>query len=166
MVLGLSLCCPNRFEPVPDPADAIRRWERTVRHCRRIRQLQRLWGYLGQQLNEIPASLRQRLRDVDPTEYQRPDATRRLRLTAQALRDGAADGGDAATDGAAGGGADGQQQASGSRRGGHGRGGGRVRHHARTQVSLTLGRWADRSMSTGATSNGPTGQSCCERSRS
>lgn len=46
-------------------------WRRIVRHLRRVRQLQRLWGYLGQTLGLYPETLRRRLRDVDPTAYQR-----------------------------------------------------------------------------------------------
>eukprot|EP00972_Heterocapsa_arctica_P043604 6438221-Heterocapsa_arctica.AAC.1 len=51
------------------PAD--RRWARLARHARRVRQLQRLFGYLGQALQWYPGSLRNRLRSVDPTDYQR-----------------------------------------------------------------------------------------------
>lgn len=35
------------------------------------RQLQRLWGHLGQQLALYPDALRRRLRDTDPTAYHR-----------------------------------------------------------------------------------------------
>ena len=51
--------------------EVIDRWRQLVRHARRVRQLQRLYGYLGQVLATYDAGLRRRLRDVDPTDYQR-----------------------------------------------------------------------------------------------
>jgi len=47
-----------------------RAWRRLVRHVLRLRQLQRVWGYLGQQLQLYPDRLRVRLREVFPTAYQ------------------------------------------------------------------------------------------------
>ena len=54
-----------------DDQQAVDHWRQLVRHARRLRQLQRLWGYLGQVLATYDVSVRNRLRDVDPTDYQR-----------------------------------------------------------------------------------------------
>jgi hypothetical protein len=54
-----------------DARASVQAWRRLVRHLRRVRQLQRIFGYLGQALQWYPANLRDRLRSVDPTDYQR-----------------------------------------------------------------------------------------------
>jgi hypothetical protein len=67
----------GRPGPSVQATAAARRWEHLVRHLRRVRQLQRLFGYLGQALQSYPGPLRQRLRLVDPTDYQRRHGTGR-----------------------------------------------------------------------------------------
>ena len=52
-------------------AAAADHWRHLVRHARRLRQLQRLWGDLGQVLATYDVSVRNRLRDTDPTDHQR-----------------------------------------------------------------------------------------------
>ena len=46
-------------------------WRQLARHARRLRQLQRLCGYLGQVLATYDVSVRNRLRTTDPTDHQR-----------------------------------------------------------------------------------------------
>ena len=57
-------------------AQAATHWRQLVRHARRLRKLQRLWGYLGQKLATYDVSVRHRLRITDPTDYQRRHGTR------------------------------------------------------------------------------------------
>ena len=52
------------------PGPAVSGWARLVRHLRRVRSRQRLFGYLGQVLQWYPPTLRDRLRRVDPTASQ------------------------------------------------------------------------------------------------
>ena len=49
---------------------AVSGWARLVRHLRRVRYRQRIFGYLGQVLQWYPPTLRDRLRRVDPTASQ------------------------------------------------------------------------------------------------
>ena len=49
---------------------AVSGWARLVRHLRRVRSRQRLFGYLGQVLQWYPPTLRDRPRRVDPTASQ------------------------------------------------------------------------------------------------
>ena len=46
-------------------------WRRLIRHLLRLRHRQRIWGYLGQLLQQYPERLRGRLREVFPMAYQR-----------------------------------------------------------------------------------------------
>ena len=55
---------------------AANHWRQLVRHARRLRQIQRLWGDLGQVLATYDVSVRNRLRTTDPTDYQRRHGTR------------------------------------------------------------------------------------------
>jgi hypothetical protein len=89
---GVSDSEPGSGEATPDPAMlpptsravpaaapsvllvraiTVCRWRQVVCHLRRLRQLQRLFGYLGQALQWYPEGLRLRPRLVDPTWSQR-----------------------------------------------------------------------------------------------
>jgi hypothetical protein len=57
-------------EQSEEQTPAAGRWRRLVKHLRRVRHLQRLFGYLGQVLQWYPGRLRDRLRRVDPTASQ------------------------------------------------------------------------------------------------
>ena len=56
----------DRPSPTPRQVVVFTRWRRILRSLRRIRRLQRIWGHLGGFLRDIPGSLRDRLRAVDP----------------------------------------------------------------------------------------------------
>ena len=60
----------DRIVPAEEESDSeylVARWRRLVKKSRRIRRLQRYWGYLGQHLQGIDSSLRDRLRRLWPT---------------------------------------------------------------------------------------------------
>ena len=55
----------------------LERWRPIVRHCRRVRRLQRLWGNIGQALQAYPEGLRARLLHTHPTAHTRVPVRRR-----------------------------------------------------------------------------------------
>ena len=53
-----------------DEYRAVFAWTRLIRHVLRLRHRQRVYGYLGQLLQQYPGRLRGRLREAFPTAYQ------------------------------------------------------------------------------------------------
>lgn len=53
-----------------DEYRAVFAWTRLIRHVLRLRRRQRVYGYLGQLLQQYPGRLRGRLREAFPTAYQ------------------------------------------------------------------------------------------------
>jgi hypothetical protein len=47
------------------------RWRRLVLYCHRVRSWQRIWGIVGQRLQEVKKPLRDRLRQLWPAPSQR-----------------------------------------------------------------------------------------------
>ena len=47
------------------------RWRRLVLYCHRVRSWQRIWGIVGQRLQEVKKPLRERLRQLWPAPSQR-----------------------------------------------------------------------------------------------
>ena len=62
---------PEAQDAAPPSTAAEARWGAIVRHLRRLRRLQRLWGQLGGHIQVYPAALRDRLREVDPPAPRR-----------------------------------------------------------------------------------------------
>ena len=53
------------------------RWRRLVLYCHRVRSWQRIWGIIGQRLQEVKKPLRDRLKKLWPAPSQRIYTMRR-----------------------------------------------------------------------------------------
>ena len=84
---SIALCCRHRYgrvgrdgmadEALEEPAWQMvgvayaTRWRRLVLYCHRVRSWQRIWGIIGQRLQEVKKPLRDRLRQLWPAPSQR-----------------------------------------------------------------------------------------------
>ena len=82
---SIALCCRHRYgrvgrdgmayEALEEPTwqmanQATRNWRRLVLYCHRVRSWQRIWGIIGQRLQEVKKPLRDRLKKLWPASSQ------------------------------------------------------------------------------------------------
>ena len=59
------------WQMVGDAYNTTRSWRRLVLICHRVRSWQRIWGIIGQRLQEVKKPLRDRLKKLWPAPSQR-----------------------------------------------------------------------------------------------